>query len=215
MIHRFKYVLFDMDNTLLKNMVIGVVAQKKGFTEELDKLLERSIVSHEKNKEIALLLKGISEKELLAIFRTVPIQDHAEDVIIALKKKGIRTGIATNSYLYLAEDLKRRLGIDDVYGNTLVVKKGMITGELLLHNTSLEKKFDGCQMHPICKRSIIDRICETYKISPGDVIAVGDGRIDICMLETAGLGIAFNASFEVQQHADISTNDLRVILKYI
>ena len=204
-----------MDNTLLKNMVIGVVAQKKGFTEELDKLLERSIVSHEKNKEIALLLKGISEKELVAIFRTIPIQDYAEDVITALKKKGIRTGIATNSYLYLAEDLRRRLGIDDVYGNTLVVRKGMITGELLLHNTSLEKKFDGCRMHPICKRSIVDCICETYKISPAEVIAVGDGRIDICMLETAGLGVAFNASFEVQQHADISTNDLRVILKYI
>ena len=204
-----------MDNTLLKDLVISVVASQKGFTKKLDALLESSIVSHEKNKEIALLMKGMKSSELLKIFRTIPIQDHAEDVIFALKKKGIRTGIATNSYLYLAEDLRGRLGIDDVYGNTLVVKKEVITGELLLHNTSLEKKFDGCRMHPICKRSIVDRICETNKISPGEVIAVGDGRIDICMLETAGLGIAFNASFEVQQHADISTNDLRVILKYI
>lgn len=204
-----------MDNTLLKDLVVSVVATQKGFTKKLDALLESSIVSHEKNKEIALLMKGMSCGELLDIFRTIPIQDYAEDVIIALKKKGIRTGIATNSYLFLAEDLRRRLGVDDVYGNTLVVRNGVITGELLLHNTSLEKKFDGCRMHPICKRSIVNRICEAYKISPGEVIAVGDGRIDICMLETAGLGVAFNASFEVQQHADISTNDLRVILKYI
>ena len=52
-------------------------------------------------------------------------------------------------------------------------------------------------------------------ITPDNIIAVGDGLVDIDMLEHAGLGIAYRAPEEVRNHADICTDDLRVILQYI
>ena len=52
-------------------------------------------------------------------------------------------------------------------------------------------------------------------ITPAEVIAVGDGVVDIGMIKKAGLGIAYNASEQVQKNADIITNDLAVVLDYI
>ena len=62
-------------------------------------------------------------------------------------------------------------------------------------------------LHPTAKRA--------FRITGEEVIAVGDGEIDNCMLKRAGLGVAFNASEKVQQHADISTSDMSSILNYI
>jgi phosphoserine phosphatase SerB len=211
----FKLVLFDMDETLLKGRTIHVVGEKKGFKEAVVQLEESSMVSYKKNKMIAQLLKNIKQKELLTIFRSIPLHDHVEEVIQQLNAQCVQTAIVTNSYQLLADDLRKRLGMNYAVGNILPVHKGIITGELIFQNTLLQKVFDGCKIHPICKRSVVDYFCEKLKIQATEIIAVGDGKIDICMLEKAGLGIAYNASVEVQQHADIATDDLRVILQYI
>ena len=49
----------------------------------------------------------------------------------------------------------------------------------------------------------------------GEVIAVGNGPVDIDILEFAGLGIAYRAPPDVRCHADIVIDDLRLILNYI
>ena len=215
MTNHYKLVIFDLDETLLKGRTIHVVGEKKGFLEEVLRLENSTIVSYKKNIEIAKLLKNMSSEEVLKIFRKIPLQDHVEQVMKTLKKKKICTAIVTNTYQFLADDLKNRFGMDFAVGNTLGIKNGVITGELIVNNTYLHERFEGCKIHPICKRSIVEELAKKLKIQTAEVIAVGDGKIDICMLEDAGLGIAFNASEEVQQHADISTSDLRVILQYV
>ncbi len=46
-------------------------------------------------------------------------------------------------------------------------------------------------------------------------IAVGDGRVDKGMIAKAGLGIAFNAPKDVNNVADVVTNDMKDLLEYI
>ena len=48
-----------------------------------------------------------------------------------------------------------------------------------------------------------------------EAIAVGDGIVDIGMIKRAGLGIAIKAKEEVKQHADVSSDSLKIILDYI
>ena len=52
-------------------------------------------------------------------------------------------------------------------------------------------------------------------INSDEILAIGDGVVDIGMIKKAGLGIAYKASEDVQKNADIITNDLAVILDYI
>ncbi|HNY12704.1 MAG TPA: HAD hydrolase family protein, partial [Candidatus Wallbacteria bacterium] len=45
--------------------------------------------------------------------------------------------------------------------------------------------------HPICKGNAVLDAAARYGINPENIIAVGDGENDICMIKNAGVGIAF------------------------
>jgi len=213
--NKFKLVVFDMDGTLLKDKGIFVIAEKKDFKEKLINILRNN--SNEfyiRSIEVAQLLKGQNKKEFLEIFRTIPFQDNIEDIIQKLRKKHIKTAIATDSYQFLADDIKQRLQIDYAFANNLITNNDIITGELEIHNKNLLKDFNN-KIYSICKSHVLEQLCRDLGITVKEAIAVGDGRVDIGMIKKSGLGIAFNAPEEVQKHADIITNDLKSILKYI
>lgn len=211
---QYKLVLFDMDGTLLNGRTIYVFAEKKGFSNQLSTILKSSNQPYEKSIEIAKLLKGIQYQELLDIFRKIPLQDHVEAIISSLRENHIKTALVTDGYQRFANDLKRRLGIDYAFGNRLSIVNNLVTGDLLYPNRALQKNSDG-NIYSINKQSILDFLCLTLDISAKEVIAVGDSSVDNDMLEFAGMGIAYKAPRDVQDHADIVTDDLRVILNYI
>jgi len=212
---KFKLAVFDMDGTLLKNRTIFVFADKKGFMDELLKIVNSDRISYEKSIEIAKLLKGMNAGELLDIFRGIPLQDNVETVIKKLKKRDIKTAIITNSYQFVADDLKKRLRMDYAFANNLIIEEDIVTGELIINNKDLRARSNGCKVHSICKECVMEDLAKELGITKGEVIAVGDSAIDICMIEKAGLGVAFNASEKMQKHADISISDMSIILNYI
>lgn len=203
-----------MDGTLLNGRTIYAFAEKKGLNEQLSSILHNTMQPYEKSIEIAKLLQGIRYQELLDIFRKIPLQEHAERIISFLREKQIKTAVVTDSYQRFANDLKKRLGLDYAFGNRLSIVNQLVTGDLLYPNRALLRNSDG-KIYSINKQSVLDFLCMTLDIRTTEVIAVGDASVDIDMLESAGLGVAYKAPIEVQTHADIATDDLRVIINYI
>ena len=213
---KFKLVLFDMDGTLLKDRGIFVIAEKKGFLEELIRdIKDNSMEYYQRSIKIAMLSKGQSKQEFLDIFRTVPFNKNVEFVIKELKKRGIVTAIATDSYQFLADDVKNRLGMDYAFANKLKFDGDVITGELGIYNKSLTKDFNSESIYSICKSCVLEQLCQRLGISVEEAIAIGDGIVDTGMIKKAGLGIAINASEKVQKHADIAIDDMGMLLDYI
>jgi phosphoserine phosphatase len=214
-IMKFKLVIFDMDGTLLNGRTIYEFAEKIGFKNELNYLINSDKKFYEITIEIAKLLKGIEKITLLEIFRKIPLQNNVEKVIKILKEKNIKTAIVTDSYQFVANDLRNKLGIDYVYANKLILKNGLFTGEIILHNNKLIRDCILDDIYSICKSCVLKELCKTLNISNNEVLAIGDGIVDISMLNKAGLGIAYKASGKVKKYADIASNDLISILDYI
>lgn len=212
---KIKLVMFDMDGTLLDGRTIQKFADTIGFKNELSLLLKSNKKFYEITIEIAKLLKNLEKTELLKIFRKIPIQKNAEKVIKKLKKMNIRTAIITDSYQFVADDLKKRLDIDYAYANDLISKNGRFTGEIVLNNKNLIRDKITDEIYSICKRCILEELCSKLKISEKEVIAIGDGIVDIGMIEKSGVGIAFKAPKRVQKYANVTTNNLIDILIYI
>lgn len=213
--NRYKLIIFDMDGTLINGRTIFKIAEEKDFKEKLMEILNSEKRAYEKTIEIAKLLHCITKEEFLKIFREIPLNDNAKYVIEELKKLGIKVAIVTDSYHIVALDLKNRLNVDYVFSNEIIIKNNHLTGEVILNNKEISKRFEGCKIHSICKRDILLQLCKLLEISAEEVIAVGDSSVDICMLKEAGLGIAFNAEEEVRKNADVSISNLIEILKYV
>jgi len=212
----YKLVMFDMDGTLINGRGIFVIAEKKGFKDELIRLIKHEKIDYyQRSIEIAKLSKGYTTKEYLEIFRKIPINNNVEETVKKLKEKNIKTAISTDSYQILANDLKERLGIDFAFANSLIINKDIITGDLEIHNKELTKDFYSGWTYSICKSCVLEQLCKDLNIPIEESIAVGDGKVDIGMLKRAGLGIAFNASEEVRKNADVVTEDMKKILEYI
>jgi phosphoserine phosphatase len=205
-----------MDGTLLNGKGIFVIAEKLGFYDELISYFKekKEMPFYKKSIEIAKLCKGFTKDEFLSIFHNVPLQDNVENIIQTLKNKKIKIALATDSYMFLAQDLKNRLKIDFAFANNLIIDKDVITGEIEINNKALISDLTG-STYSICKEQTLTDLCKKLGISVDESIAVGDGIVDIGMIKTAGLGIAFNASDKVNKYADVVTKDLSVILDYI
>jgi len=214
--NKYKLIIFDMDGTLIKDRGIFVIAEKMNFKDDLLRLINYDGMDfYKKSIEIAKLTKGMNVKDLLDIFNRIPMQDNLEKIIKEIKNRNIITAIATDSYSFLADNLGHRLDFDYIFANNLIINNDIITGELEIHNKELIKDFYSGKIYSICKSYVLEQLCKKLKISIGESIAIGDGKVDIGMIKKAGLGIAFNASLEVQQNSDISTNNMEEILELI
>jgi len=212
---KYKLVLFDMDGTLLDGRTIYTLAEKKEFKNELTSILKSGKNFYEITIEIAKLLKGYKKSELIKIIREIPLQKDVEKLIKELKKRKIKTAIVTDSYQFVADDLRKRLDLDYAYANNLISLNGRFTGQIVIHNNELITDYINNEIYSICKSCVLDELCDKLGISEKEVIAIGDGIVDISMLDKAGLGIAFKASEKVQKHADVTSSDIINLLNYL
>ncbi|UCF12676.1 MAG: HAD family phosphatase [Thermoplasmatales archaeon] len=211
---KIKLVMFDMDGTLIVGRSIFIISEKKGFKNKLIKVLESNKEAYQKSIEIAKFLKGFDSRELLDIVREIPLQKNTREVAEKLRENSVKTAIATDSYQFIADDLKKRLNFDYAFANNLIIKQNIVTGELILNNNTKKMCHSG-KTYSICKGLVLEQLCEKLNIKNKEIIAIGDGIVDIGMIKKAGLGIAYKAPDELQKFADVITNDLGVILEYI
>lgn len=211
----YKLIAFDMDDTLLSGRTIYVIADRKGFREEVDRIISMDITNYRKTIEIAKLLRGMRVEEFLEIFRSIPLNENVPEVLNEIRKRKIKTAIISNSYDLAARDLADRLRIDYVIANELVVKDGVITGLVIPHNKKPTDEKGDCRSYSVCKSEALKEICDKMGIDPSEAIAVGDGSIDRFMLDTAGLGIAYRPKANLEDYADVIIDDMIEILRFL
>lgn len=185
-----KMVVFDMDDTMLKGRFVDTYVKRYGLTEELASLrrnhTERTVLT----KAIARLFKGRNFGELIETIDSIPLVSDITTVINALHEQGYVVGIITDSYDFVANHIRARIGADFCLANELEFSNSIATGEVKIPSFFFRHEQSSCR-HTICKSNALDHVLKQYGISVHNCMAIGDSENDICMVRKSGLGVAF------------------------
>jgi glucosyl-3-phosphoglycerate synthase len=185
-----KMAIFDMDKTILKESFIHTLAGKFSFKEELSLISSTASNTFMRIKQIAQLLKSISVADILQTADEISVIDDVGDVIQSLQHKGYVCGIISESYDVVTHHIANKLGMDFSLANELEFNKSIATGEVKIPSFFLKSKHSICS-HDYCKSNAIVELSKRYSIPLQNIIAIGNGKNDICMIKNAGIGIAF------------------------
>ncbi len=204
-----RLIVFDMDSTLVDAEAIDEMAKKAGVGEDVEEMtrqaMEEGVDFEESLRRRIRRLKGMELGEVEKLASQLELTEGAEDLIAVLKKMGYKIALITGGFQVFADNVRERLGLDYAFANRLEIKNGKLTGEV-----------EGDVIDMEGKASILKEIAEREGIPLESVVAVGDGANDRLMLETAGLGIAFNAKEILKGPAEGTlSRDLRGLLYLI
>jgi len=189
-----RLVAFDMDSTLIRGEVIDELSRSAGVFDQVSAITERAMRGEldfqQSFRQRVALLKGLPESALAEIVERMPLTDGAERLVATLKRLGYKTAILSGGFTFFGRVLQQRLGIDHLHANTLDVRDGLVTGDVV------PPIVDGAT-----KAQCLSEIASREGLSLEQCIAVGDGANDLPMLRLAGLGIAFRAKPLVRSSA--------------
>jgi len=189
-----RLVVMDMDSTLVQQEVIDEIADFAGVKPEVKAITEQAMRG-ELDFNAALearvaLLKGLKADCLKDVLAQVHLTPGVETLVRVLKKLGYKIAVVSGGFSYFTDHFREQLGLDYSFANTLKIVDGCLTGEL-----------DGDIVDRPAKARILRMLAEKEQIPLDQTVAVGDGANDLDMLETAGLGVAFNAKPMVREQA--------------
>lgn len=205
-----RLIVFDMDSTLIQAEVIDELAKAAGAGEKIATITEKAmngeIDFQESLHQRVASLEGLEESKLKDILENLPLTPGVEDFVKTVKGLGYKLAIISGGFLYFANAIKDKLGLDYAFANDLEIQGGKLTG-----------KVQGTIVDANQKATILELIAQQEKISTDQVVAIGDGANDLPMLSKAGLGIAFHAKEIVRKKADnhMSFGPMTTILYFL
>lgn len=195
-----KMAIFDMDNTILRGRFIDTCAEIFGFTPELKKLRATETDSVILTKQIARLMKGRNFGELLKVAESIPLVGDIEETVKELKSRGYIVGIISDSYDFITNHVKNKIGADFCLSNELEFSNSIATGEVKLPSFFINHSASICK-HTLCKTNALQHITQQYGVLLSNCVAVGDSANDLCMVQKAGIGVAFCSTNELLNYS--------------
>lgn len=185
-----KMIIFDMDNTILLGSFIECAAKTFNFEKELVEIVSKNQEPYLITKLIAKQLKGIDLSGLIKVADSIPMVEDVVTVVKELKTRGYIIGIITDSYDIIANHIKVKISADFALANELEFSHSIATGEVKIPSFFFKNDKSTCN-HTCCKSNALHSLSEKHSIPFSNIIAVGDNINDICIVKSAGVGVAF------------------------
>jgi phosphoserine phosphatase len=215
---KYKLVCFDVDGTLVDNVVYSWELFHNYFKVDMKKREE--IRKKYYNNEIDYLdwarhdmgmwmEKGATKKDFFKAMEKLKLMEGAMETILELKKHKIKLAIVSGSLDIILEKFipNYKEIFDDVFLSRMIFDK---VGKLVDAKVT--------QYDMIKKRDALRKVAKREGIALKDTVHIGDHHNDVAIAKIAGLSIAFDCKDdELRRIADvvIDKKDLRETLRYI
>ena len=202
-----RLVMLDMDSTLIVQEVIDLLAAKAGVAEEVSAITQKAMAGEmdfaQSLQARVSLLAGLNESMLSEVRGEITLTQGAEKLIQTLHSKGHKVGVVSGGFIDVIEPILKELKIDFYRANKLQILNGELTGKL-----------EGEIIDRAAKLKALVEFAKNEGVQMSQTVAIGDGANDLDMIESAGLGVAFNAKPKVAAAAatTISGSDLSPVL---
>ena len=201
-------LLADMDSTMIGQECIDELADEAGVGDHVKDITARAM-NGELDFEAALiervgLLKGLDTGVIQRVFeKRITFTSGGKTLIATMKAHGGYAALVSGGFTAFTSRVTDALGFDEHHANTLIEGHGKLTGEVGRPILGRDAKV-----------AALNAISAQRGLTPGDVIAVGDGANDLGMLDLAGSGVALHAKPVVAAECDIRINhgDLSALL---
>ncbi|MCM2401907.1 phosphoserine phosphatase SerB [Rhizobium sp. S153] len=205
---RKKFLIADMDSTMIGQECIDELAAEVGLKEKVSAITARAmngeIAFEPALRERVALLKGLPVTVVdEVIARRITLTPGGPELIATMKAKGHYTALVSGGFTVFTSRIAETLGFHENRANILIEENGALAGVVEEPILGKQAKVD----------ALLD-ITDKLGIDPADVIAVGDGANDLGMLELAGSGVALHAKPAVAAQAKIRIDhgDLTALL---
>ncbi|MFS9042364.1 phosphoserine phosphatase SerB [Streptococcus cristatus] len=192
-------LVMDVDSTLIMEEGIDLLGEEAGVGQQVADITERAMRG-ELDFEAALrervsLLAGLPETIFFQIADKIHFTPGAKKLVDELHARGYKVGLVSGGFHETVDRLAEELGIDYVKANRLEIKNGLLTGHVSEEIVSKDTKV-----------RMLKEWAQENNLELNQTIAMGDGANDLPMIQTAGIGIAFNAKPIVREQAPYQIN---------
>ncbi|WP_427007644.1 phosphoserine phosphatase SerB [Pseudarthrobacter sp. H2] len=194
-----KFLIMDVDSTLIQQEVIELLAAHAGKREEVAAVTEAAMrgeldFAQSLHARVAVLA-GLPAGVVDAVRAEVRLTDGAAELVAAFKAAGHAVAVVSGGFNQILRPIAEGLGLHYWIANELEIVDGALTGKVL-----------GDVVDRAAKEKYLREWAAAEGIPMEHTIAVGDGANDLDMLGAAGIGIAFNAKPAVRAAADAAVN---------
>ncbi|GAA3621269.1 phosphoserine phosphatase SerB [Microlunatus ginsengisoli] len=181
-----RLVVMDVDSTLIADEVIELLADEAGVGARVAEITARAMAGEldfeGSLRERVRLLAGLDAAAIERARRRIRLTPGARTFVATLQRLGAKVAIISGGFTPFTDWLRSELDLDHAFANTLELRDGVLTGEVL-----------GRVVDRARKAELLAEIAAAEGIPLSQTVAIGDGANDLDMLAAAGLGIAFNA----------------------
>ena len=189
-------VVMDVDSTLIQQEVIDLMADYAGVMPEVKEITEKAMSGQLDFKQSLAkrvgLLEGLSEEIFQWLKPQIQLTPGVQELILAVHELGGKIGAVSGGFSQVLEPLAKEIGLDYWMANSLEVRGGKLTGNLV-----------GPVIDAEAKATALKSWASDSGIALEQTIAIGDGANDIQMLECAGYAVAFRPKPVLKQYADL------------
>jgi phosphoserine phosphatase len=192
---RKKLLLADMDSTIVHGETLDDLAEFAGLKAQISEITQKAMEGemdfHDALRARVKLLENLPVDALRQTMDQTHINPGALELVKIMKKHGAKCVLISGGFTYFTSRIAREVGFDHHHGNHLQIEDEKLTGKV--EEPILDK---------YSKLEFLKYYAQSYGLTLGHTMTIGDGANDIPMLKNAGLGIGYKPKQAVQREID-------------